>query len=59
MFIILPNSFGGLRHLINRINPRTLSSSLRSMEERLVEVHIPKLKYSFHTKLAETLRDVR
>ncbi|XP_018571319.1 uncharacterized protein LOC108910995 [Anoplophora glabripennis] len=58
MFIILPNSLGGLPNLIKGINLEKLSSLLRSLEKRLVEVHIPKLKYSFKTKMSEALRNV-
>ncbi|KAJ8923743.1 hypothetical protein NQ315_010324 [Exocentrus adspersus] len=55
MFIILPNSIGGLPSLLKKINLNSISSLLFSMEKRLVEVNIPKFKFSFKTKMADAL----
>lgn len=55
MFIVLPNSLGGLPNLIRKINLNSLSSLLFSLEKRLVEVNIPKFKLSFKASLGETL----
>ncbi|KAJ8981485.1 hypothetical protein NQ317_007011 [Molorchus minor] len=56
MFILLPNSLGGLPNLIRRINLNTLSSLLYSLEKRTVVVNIPKFKFNFKAKMAEVLK---
>ncbi|KAJ8950296.1 hypothetical protein NQ318_021153, partial [Aromia moschata] len=57
MFIILPNSLGGLKMLLKKINLNNLTELLYALEKRLVEVNIPKFKFSFKAQMGATLHD--
>ncbi|CAH1153432.1 unnamed protein product [Phaedon cochleariae] len=57
MFFILPNSLGGLPELMKKIHLGTISELLYSLDKRVVEVNIPKFKFNFLAKLADTLKE--
>lgn len=56
-FIVLPNSKGGLSELMNSINLYTLKKQLYIMDERKVDVVIPKFKFEFSAGYSKILQD--
>ncbi|CAG9857849.1 unnamed protein product [Phyllotreta striolata] len=58
MFIILPNSKGGLSSLINRISLASVHSLLYMMDKQMVEVKLPKFKFDFQARFSKTLQDL-
>ncbi|KAG5892828.1 hypothetical protein JTB14_033392 [Gonioctena quinquepunctata] len=57
MFIILPNSKGGLPMLMKSISLYTLKNLLYLMDMRLVEIRLPKFKFDFQARLSQPLKD--
>ncbi|XP_057657339.1 serine protease inhibitor 27A-like [Diorhabda carinulata] len=57
MFILLPNSKGGLPYLVKQINLNNLKSLLYLMEPRAVNVKLPKFKFDFQARFSKTLHD--
>ncbi|XP_072395805.1 serine protease inhibitor 27A-like [Diabrotica undecimpunctata] len=57
MFIVLPNSKGGLPSLIKQININNLKSLLYLMDQRLINVKIPKFRFDFQARFSRTLQE--
>lgn len=57
MFIVLPNSRGGLDALIKKISVATLHRNMLYMEPNLVEVNIPKFRFNYQAKFTEVLEE--
>lgn len=57
MFIILPNSKGGLPSLIRKINLHSLKTLVFLLDKRVVDVKIPKFSFKFESKLKKTLEN--
>lgn len=58
MFIVLPNSLGGLENLIKKISLTKISEMRYYLTAQLVQLIIPKFKFNFHAKLAPILQKV-
>lgn len=58
MFIVLPNTKGGLDNLIKKISVSSLHRNLVYLEESLVEVNIPKFRFNYQAKFTEVLKEV-
>ncbi|CAH1103652.1 unnamed protein product [Psylliodes chrysocephalus] len=56
MFIVLPNSLGGLENLIKKISLTKISEMRYYLTAQLVQLIIPKFKFNFHAKLAPILQ---
>ncbi|KAJ8957705.1 hypothetical protein NQ318_017600 [Aromia moschata] len=56
MFIILPNSKGGLPSLLKKIHLHTLKNLLYLMDKRVVKVTLPKFKFDYQARLTTTLQ---
>ncbi|CAH1112898.1 unnamed protein product [Psylliodes chrysocephalus] len=57
MFIVLPNSKGGLNSLIRQIHLGNLKNMLYMMDKRPVQVKIPKFKFDFQARFSKTLQE--
>ncbi|VEN61957.1 unnamed protein product [Callosobruchus maculatus] len=57
MFILLPNTLGGLPQLIRSLTLSTVSQLRYSLEKRVVDVSLPRFKLKFKTGLAQTLKN--
>lgn len=55
MYILLPNSPGGLSKLEAQITSTNLTQALRSLRKKKVDAHIPKFKLDFGCSLNSTL----
>ncbi|XP_044764996.1 uncharacterized protein LOC123321453 [Coccinella septempunctata] len=57
MFLVLPNSKGGLNTLLKNINLDTLKQNLYYMDYVPVDVTLPKLNFDFKVKLTRILQE--
>ncbi|XP_045481195.1 uncharacterized protein LOC123685563 [Harmonia axyridis] len=57
MFIVLPNSKGGLNNLLKKINLKILKQNLYYMDYVPVDVILPKFRFDFKAKLTRILRE--
>ncbi|CAH1118824.1 unnamed protein product [Phaedon cochleariae] len=57
MFIVLPNSRGGLPNLMKSININSLKDAMFTLDLQSVDVRLPKFKFDFQAKLGQTLRN--
>lgn len=58
MYFILPNSKGGLSNLLDNINLASLKRQLYLLENRTVDIVLPKFKFEFGTSFTQILQDV-
>ncbi|KAJ8976473.1 hypothetical protein NQ317_001154 [Molorchus minor] len=56
MFIVLPNSKGGLPSLLRNIHLHNLKNLLYLMDKRMVNVTLPKFKFDYQARLTSTLQ---
>ncbi|CAG9855305.1 unnamed protein product [Phyllotreta striolata] len=56
MYIILPNSLGGINSLIKKISLTSVLNMKFKLQEELVEVHMPKINFKFSTKFVNILK---
>ncbi|XP_074033585.1 serine protease inhibitor 2 [Leptinotarsa decemlineata] len=57
MFILLPNSKGGLPMLMKSLSLHNLKNLLYLMDLRLVHVQLPKFKFDYQVRLSKPLQD--
>ena len=57
MYIILPNSLTGLSSIFNELSD--LRSELNYLQERLVDVTLPKFQFEYTSLLDGVLREVK
>ncbi|CAH1969976.1 unnamed protein product [Acanthoscelides obtectus] len=57
MFVLLPNTLGGLSQLIRSLTLSSVSQLRYTLEKKVVDVSLPKFKVKFKTGLAQILKD--
>lgn len=57
MYIVVPNSIGGLPRVLNGLSDLRLE--IDNLNERLVDVTLPKFKFDYTSQLDGILREVR
>lgn len=58
MFFLLPNSKGGIQHLVENLSLTSIKRELLSMDQVSVAVSIPKFKFRFQSKMEQVLQQV-
>ncbi|XP_050443090.1 uncharacterized protein LOC126847092 [Adelges cooleyi] len=56
MYIVLPDSIDGLSDLVNKINPKSLAVSIKSMKSVLAKVVLPKFTFEYTSILGPLLQ---
>lgn len=58
MFLLLPNSKGGLEDLLNSVSVTSLKRELLAMDQLQVAIAIPKFKFRFQSRMTQVLKEV-
>ncbi|KAK9294348.1 hypothetical protein QLX08_011018 [Tetragonisca angustula] len=56
LYLLLPQTWNGIEHLINEVNPFVLTRCVWQMQDLPVDVSIPKFKFEFSSHLEPILR---